>query len=363
MRPHRQAYAAGWLEGALPGYALRMYQTKLNVYNGTFTNGTIPQQAATWVDNQNNWIQQQISANPQDNYWQQVKYIYIQMEGLLAGYLTAADPVTQPMSLQDVQFINLQAEVGDILLAIDPIYRAQQDVLNMHDFERVKATMMKNSHCSALIRISPDGSDLFAAHTTWTSYSQMLRVFKYYNIPLSVGANAVQFSSYFGTLHSIDDYYVLSNRMIVIETTNNVANMSLYSYVVPTSLPTFVRIILANRITDSGEEWANTYAMHNSGTYNNQSVITSHMQIVENCLIVPPPPVLTNNTRFVKLFSFWFFFFFFPPQMDDCGQQAVHPPRRPRAQHAVGRFADPRSRRIRGCYQRADRTRILGFVQ
>ena len=89
---------------------------------------------------------------------------------------------------------------------------------------------------------------------------------------------SLQFSSYPGSLSSIDDYYQTSSGLIVIETTNNVANVTLYDYVIPQSVPTFVRVMMASRMASSGSEFNDIYRQHNSGTYNNQWMIVDNKQ-------------------------------------------------------------------------------------
>ncbi len=38
----------------------------------------------------------------------------------------------------------------------------------------------------------------------------------------------------------------------------------------------FARNIIANALADSGKEWADIFAAHNSGTYNNQIMIIDY---------------------------------------------------------------------------------------
>ena len=40
--------------------------------------------------------------------------------------------------------------------------------------------------CSALIKLLPGNKDLYISHVTWTSYSEMLRVFKLVDVPFTV---------------------------------------------------------------------------------------------------------------------------------------------------------------------------------
>ena len=49
--------------------------------------------------------------------------------------------------------------------------------------------MIGSGHCSALIKLLPGNKDLFISHVTWDSYSGMLRVFKLYDIPVSVSGD------------------------------------------------------------------------------------------------------------------------------------------------------------------------------
>src|SRR5438046_2994170 len=99
----------------------------------------------------------------------------------------------------------------------------------------------------------------------------MLRTYKLhrFNFP-GISGSAVHFSSYPAIVHSIDDFYQTSAGLIVIETTNNVANSSLYSLVTSQSVPTFVRVVVSNRLSMTGADWANTYTENNSGQQSNE---------------------------------------------------------------------------------------------
>lgn len=68
----------------------------------------------------------------------------------------------------------------------------------------------------------------------------------------------------------VDDFYVTSQKLAVIETTNSVFNTSLYDAITPKSVPYWVRVTVANRMASTAAEWHNVFYRHNSGTYNNQ---------------------------------------------------------------------------------------------
>ncbi|KAI7789241.1 putative phospholipase B-like 1-like, partial [Triplophysa rosa] len=63
------------------------------------------------------------------------------------------------------------------------------------------------------------------------------------------------------------------------QTTNNVFNTSLYSYITPASLFAWQRVRLAHALAHTGEEWAQTFSRFNSGTYNNQYMIVDTSRV------------------------------------------------------------------------------------
>ena len=76
--------------------------------------------------------------------------------------------------------------------------------------------------CSALVKVLPDNSDLLIGHDTWTSYLNMIRIFKLYDFKfqLSYTDNRVipghtqVFPSYPGRLYSGDDLYLISSGLV-----------------------------------------------------------------------------------------------------------------------------------------------------
>jgi hypothetical protein len=86
----------------------------------------------------------------------------------------------------------------------------------------------KSISCSALIKAPSDWSDVWVAHTTWTAYQNMYRVYKYYQFA-GPAPYRVSFSAKPGSIYSKDDFYVLpDSNMVVMETTNGVQDKTLY---------------------------------------------------------------------------------------------------------------------------------------
>ncbi len=73
------------------------------------------------------------------------------------------------------------------------------------------------------------------------------------------------FAHALGFLESLDDFYLLSSGLVMLQTTNNVFNSSLYKLVVPESLLAWQRVRVANFMAHGGKEWADTLSQYNSG--------------------------------------------------------------------------------------------------
>jgi len=144
-------------------------------------------------------------------------------------------------------------------------------------------------HCSALIRLLPNNSDIYVSHDTWNSYQSMLRILKNYKLPLrrvpkgsTVPGLEMSFSGYPGVIYSGDDFTITSSGLTVLETTIGNNNKALWRFVHPhESVLEGVRATVANRLATDGESWTRVFSKHNSGTYNNQ------WMVVDNKLFTP----------------------------------------------------------------------------
>ena len=82
-----------------------------------------------------------------------------------------------------------------------------------------------------------------------------------------IPGSEVSFSSYPGILVSIDDFYVLKSRLVVMETTIGNSNSDLWKYVTSSTNLYWIRCLVANRLAVNGDDWARWFSLHNSGTY------------------------------------------------------------------------------------------------
>lgn len=133
--------------------------------------------------------------------------------------------------------------------------------------------------CSAFVKLSDDNEHLSVGHNTYNIYSLMLRVYKTYNFTLSnplVKAKIQSFSSRPGDMESKDDFYVLSSNLVVVETSLNNYNPAAYAFLNYTTLPTWLRVNLANRASATASDWSLYFSKHHSGTHNNQWTIIDY---------------------------------------------------------------------------------------
>jgi hypothetical protein len=123
-------------------------------------------------------------------------------------------------------------------------------------------------------------------------------------------------SSYPGVIFSIDDFYVTSAKLAVMETTIDNYNSSLWSLVQADSVVLeWIRVIVSNRLAVNGPQWCEFFSLYNSGTYNNQWMIVDYnkfsagsspdsgtLYVLEQ---MPGLIVFDDQTNFLKIHRNW----------------------------------------------------------
>ena len=223
LPPLDTMYAAGYLEGSLSQKSIwAAYQ---NMYPQFFTMGSPPPAKFTaWMGEHMEWVVAKAAAGASSDrpeYWAAVGAILAQLKGISAGYSSAA-PAAEAMSYTDMLVMNLD---GDLETLMDVI--GGMDCDGGCGGRSAGAAMFEDHlgvapgagyHCSALVRVSPAGDDIFFGHDTWDTYSSMVRTYKHYNFHLGPkkgrkgGATPVSMSSTPGWLSSVDDFYLTGVR-------------------------------------------------------------------------------------------------------------------------------------------------------
>lgn len=265
----RQYYAAGFLEGYLTQAQIFDHHTNVLSVFSELKNGPSKELTA-YISNQTQWMDNQIKANPSDRFWQQVAMVLEQYRGLMDGYNSAAPSDKQ---LESFAFFILNG-CGD-LFDLLPKYQTQSfpDFMSMTK-EEFDLYQSENGHCSALVKLTGDYSELFMSHSSWFQYQVTNRIMKHYNLQAGISAaKKVSFSSYPGFLESLDDFYLMDSGLVMLQTTNSVFNKDLQKYIQPESLLAWVRVRVATALAHDGEEWFEAVKRYNSGTYNNQYMV------------------------------------------------------------------------------------------
>ena len=266
-----KAYAMGYLEGYLTKD--RIYNFYKNIINyNFFEEKTIPQNMLNFFQDNLDYMEKQ-SKNlmNSDSYWEQVHFILQQLKGLYDGYTFLAE---ENEKIDFIKFQYMPAYADSTMINT----KYSNDIVNFSGMnkEEIENYILLKSHCSALVKLAEDSSDIWFGHNTWFEYIAMIRIFKEYRFISNKGnekSKTSVFSSYPAVLFSLDDFYYLDSNLLIFETTLNVFNSSLTELISPKSLLTWVRVIVANRLASSGKEWTEIFIKENSGTYNNQFVI------------------------------------------------------------------------------------------
>ncbi|CAD7928660.1 unnamed protein product [Amoebophrya sp. A120] len=153
----------------------------------------------------------------------------------------------------------------------------REDLLDDAHWER---RLAEDGHCTAYVRITD--TDMLVGHATWGDYAQMLRVYKYYDFALPGGdtsARKIAMSSYPGLISSGDDHYLTDTGLVIMDTSLEVLDSTLYDKVddKPT-VPGFMHLMAVNRLARTGADWASRYQTRNAGTRNAQWLVVSYQQ-------------------------------------------------------------------------------------
>ena len=268
-----KAYAMGYVEGIINNQ--RIYQIYRNLlYFSYYKDGNIiPDNLKEFMSKNLEYMKKTcLEKKDKEIYWEHVYYIYQQMLGLYEGYNSACDE-NKKLGFIDFQLVVANSDMEDAINYKDKSRRP--NFKNMTSDE-IRLYTDLHTHCSALVKAANDFSDIWFGHNTWTTYGAMIRTFKEYRFVTNAHnekSKVVAFSSYPGSLSSVDDFYYTDSKLVVMETTNSNLNDTLYDLLSPNTLLTWVRVILANRLASSGEDWLNLFKRENSGTYNNQYMV------------------------------------------------------------------------------------------
>jgi hypothetical protein len=161
---------------------------------------------------------------------------------------------------EDFYYITMQGDLEDIVAAYGS-----------------DSLVFKGKECTGYVKYVKYDGNLFVGHTTHNLYTLMNRIYKSYKLDITLlngrKLNNFKYSGRPGDLNSKDDFYILSNRMVVVETSLEIYNKDLYNNLSSQTIPKWIRTNIANMLAVNGQDWIDKFFTQNSGTHNNQWLI------------------------------------------------------------------------------------------
>lgn len=294
-----QAFAAGYLEGYLTGE-----QTAANYANmwhyffdqiaappvDSDSGGPFPVVFHNWLAEQSAYARTKINAETEDPYWRQAGLVFDQFDGQVAGFTAFLAAESPPCgSAEDAHSKATDAlaaiggaspwEVATLLNSVGDMVDLQAALAGFtapYDPSQAREWLFERSMCSAIFKVLPDLSDVIMGHSSWFTYSATNRVYKHYHLhmmPEHTAASSLSFSSYAGYQTSLDDFYMLSSGLVMIQTSIGILDPEVHRQATPNGLLAWQRVRIAHALSNTGEEWYHHFRRENSGTYNNQYMI------------------------------------------------------------------------------------------
>jgi hypothetical protein len=267
------AMAMGFLEGYLTQPSI--FAVSQNNYADWFVNAAkrSPTPVEDWLVQNYDWMKKSASVKrfsavrSEATYWTQVHFLLSQFQGLMLGYNAAADP-EQSLPLNLFLLLNSDGDVESIINL--PSIVAKYRSLNQTQF-RPK----KDLRCSAIFKYDRVAREMYFGHSTWDNFDMGgIRQLKRYVYNLKGYSKVeISMSSTPGFLSSVDDFFLTSLGLAVVETTNGNTNPVLWEKVSIKSVLSWARSMAANILASTTKAWSSTFCMENSGTYNNQWMI------------------------------------------------------------------------------------------
>lgn len=267
--------------GVVEGYLTARHIQNAYLNNMAFTFGCtnascVPKPVAEFMAQQEAWTRGQVAKNEDDKFWQAVGGVMKQYDGMQVGVTLAG--VTLPDHWRW-----LLNGIGDLFQIIPSVVKSARPNWNAMSRVEKRAELRRQGHCSGLIKVLPGLEDLYMGHSSWFEYPNMDRIFKYY---VQEGAQTrtllesddasprvVSFASYPGYLESLDDFYMMSSGLGMVQTSNGVPNNTLLDLITPHSLLAWQRVRVASLLATSGQEWYDAFRTAASGTYVNQYMV------------------------------------------------------------------------------------------
>lgn len=306
--------AAGYLEGYATCKHIKQFYE--NYAQSMFGRDEPDEAVVRFLIDNFEWITKQSTENYlQSEYWLAIHGIINQLHGMLEGLIAGCPSDSNaPHSLLNLRnptlthllLLNANGDLYQITQKfsdyIPPsnhhkrkptwgwIFPKHEDPTSVRSsvFRMPKKKKKRTDHCSAIIKLAADNSDVYFGHNTWDDYQCAApRIIKRYHFTLpSLSEKSslskipttpynVYFSSSPGMLSSIDDFYSVQGigKLSIIETSLDIYDPQLLPRITSASVLCWMRSRLANQLARNGSEWATVFGTYASGTYTNQWMV------------------------------------------------------------------------------------------
>lgn len=154
------------------------------------------------LEEQDAWVRQQVDQYQEDDvFWRALGLVLRQFDGLVEGYRArvSAEGSSQAhvygnLTKRDLLFMNGNGELYDVLamprgnesraLGFNPHGAASFDDPSLTP-DMLFTRLAGSGKCSALVKVASDLSNIYMAHSTWDTFTAMLRIFKHYQFQLN----------------------------------------------------------------------------------------------------------------------------------------------------------------------------------
>ena len=211
-----------------------------------------------------------------------------QLIGLFHGY-NFVSPDKEKLTIGQLLFIQAESEIPELIkyfkknksklkLGVKNYFKKGFNI-KTQDPNIFWGKLISKGRCSAFIKLVNDPTtnkytELLSGHSTWSSFSEFIRIYKYY----SFGENKAIFSSYPGCLSSTDDFYLTNHNLLIMETTIEVVDLSLYKNELDENdyIPSFMRVLQPTFFAKSAKEWVEIFNKNKVGSYSSQWMILDY---------------------------------------------------------------------------------------
>ncbi len=287
---YTQSYCAGYLEGIVTYQEISNFY--YNLYNNYHKESKLIDKIIAFLELVSKELLSKLSQITKDTsfYEYQLYLSFQQLVGLYHGYNSMSKD--NKLSIGKLLLIQSDSEIPELLNYFkyhkkeliqlgDKNYFKRAFGLKSNNPNKAWIKLISHSRCSAFIKLVTDNqnrvTDLLSGHTTWSSYSELIRIYKHYSF--NNNTTSLIFSSYPGVLTSTDDFIISKNKLVIMETTIEVIDINLYKQMkleYKNYVPNFMRVLLASKNAKNNKEWITLFRKNMSGTYSSQWMILDY---------------------------------------------------------------------------------------